>query len=82
MAKAALKDTWKFRRAFMFATVAFCMGTVTFVLWFGLTTSAADTAVSMAFVILGTTVASYVFGAAWEDINALGAIRESDDVGD
>ena len=71
-------DTWRKRRAFMFVTIAFCMSSVVYVLWRGLDTGAAETAVSMSFVIIGTTVASYVFGAAWEDIKNF-EVRSNDD---
>lgn len=63
-----VKDTWRIRRTFMLVTIGFCMGVIVFVLWRNMETGAAETAVSMAFLIIGTTVASYVFGAAWEDI--------------
>ena len=70
-------DTWRKRRGFMFAVVVFCMAVIVFVLWTGAETSAAETAVSMAFVIIGTTVASYVFGATWEDIRGVDARAEA-----
>ena len=62
--------SWRLRRNFMFATAVFCAMVITYVLWEGLDTRVAETAVTMAFVILGSTVSSYVFGAAWEDINS------------
>jgi len=61
--------SWKIRRRFMFVIMAFCMGTIVYCLYAGEDTEVAQTAVSMAFLIIGTTVASYVFGAAWQDIN-------------
>lgn len=61
--------SWRIRRRFMFVIMAFCMGTICYCLWMGNDTEVAQTAVSMAFLIIGTTVASYVFGAAWQDIN-------------
>ena len=56
----------------MLATVAFCMGVVVYVLGTGLDNESAQTAVNMSFVIIGTTVASYVFGATWETVNIEG----------
>ena len=53
----------------MFVIVAFCMGTIIYCLWNDSDTEVAQSAVSMAFVIIGTTIASYVFGAAWQDIS-------------
>ena len=70
---AVAKDTWRIRRAFMFVTIAFCMLVISLVLWQGVDTEVADTAVNMAFIIIGTTVASYVFGAMYEDISKLNA---------
>lgn len=61
--------SWTVRRRFMFVIMAFCMGTIVYCLYMGEDTEVAQTAVSMAFLIIGTTVASYVFGAAWQDIN-------------
>lgn len=61
------KDNWKYRRRFMVATVAFCMATVGYVLARDRDTEAAQNAVNMAFIIIGSTVSSYVFGAVWDD---------------
>ena len=63
------KDTWRMRRRFMLATVAFCKGVIMYVLIRDLQSAVAETAVNMSYFIVGTTVSSYVFGAAWEDIN-------------
>lgn len=81
------QDTWRMRRRFMIVAVAFCMGVIAYVLARDLQSSSAETAVNMAFIIIGTTVSSYVFGAAWEDINkrktksirGLGPRRRNDD---
>ena len=62
--------SWRLRRNFMFATALFCAMVIVYVLWKGLDTRVAETAVTMAFVILGSTVSSYVFGATWEDVNS------------
>jgi len=64
-----LPGNWKIRRRFMFVIIAFCMAVICYCLWHDTNTEVAQSAVSMAFVIIGTTVASYVFGAAWQDIN-------------
>lgn len=63
------EDGWRFRRRFMIVTVAFCKAVIVYVLVSDLESASAETAVNMAFLIIGTTVSSYVFGAAWEDIN-------------
>lgn len=64
-----VKDHWRMRRRFMIATVVFCKAVIGYVLYNDMTSGSAETAISMAFLIIGSTVASYVFGAAWEDVN-------------
>lgn len=53
----------------MIWTLTFCMLTISYVLWKNMDTESAQTAVNMAFVIIGSTVSSYIFGAAWQDIS-------------
>lgn len=62
-------DTWIKRRRLMWTIVGFCMGTISYVLWQNMTSEPAEAAVTMAFGILGATIASYVFGAVWDDKN-------------
>jgi hypothetical protein len=64
-----LKSSWSIRRRFMFVVSAFCMWTIAYVLYKGLDSGPADTAVTMAFVALISIVGSYVFGATWEDVS-------------
>lgn len=64
-------SSWQVRRRFMFIVSGFCMAVIFFVLWKDLTSGAAETAVSMGFATLLGIVSSYVFGAAWEDINVI-----------
>ena len=66
----AVNDGWRIRRNFMFTVSAFCMVTIVHSLATGADTKVAETAVSMAFLCLTGIVSSYVFGAAWDDINA------------
>ena len=63
-------DKWSYRRRYMFATLVFAKGVVAYCLYRELDSAVAETAVTMAFVIIGTTVSSYVFGAAWQDVKA------------
>lgn len=67
--------SWRFRRAFLFATVAFCMGTIAWVLAHDMRSKVAETAVTMSFVTLISTVGSYVFGAAWQDVSTIQTTR-------
>lgn len=58
--------TWVIRRRFMIAVIGFCMGVIIWSLDSGRTDAIVDTALTMSFSIIGMTVGSYVFGAAWE----------------
>lgn len=62
--------SWALRRRFLFAVSAFCCWTIGYVLYRGLDTGPADTAVTMAFLTLIGNVGSYVFGATWQDVSA------------
>ncbi len=61
------KDNWKYRRRVLWTVLGFCMGTVGYVLWKDLSSEPAEAAVTMGFGIIGASVASYVFGAVWDD---------------
>jgi len=63
--------SWTVRRRFMFIVIAFCMGVVSYCLWQNLESRVAETAVMSAFFVIGTTIGSYVFGAAWQDISSI-----------
>lgn len=62
-------NSWKRRRRFMVAVIGFCMGCVAYVLGMNMDSESAQTAVSMSFVVIGSTIGSYVFGATWDDSN-------------
>ena len=57
---------WVVRRRFMMTIIAFCMGVIVWTLTSDREDRVAETALTMSFAIIGTTVGSYVFGAAWE----------------
>ena len=57
---------WVVRRRFMITIIAFCMGVIVWTLLSDRADKLAETAMTMSFAIIGTTVGSYVFGAAWE----------------
>mgnify|MGYP000474489200 CR=1 FL=1 len=58
------------------AIVAFCFAVVGYILWRELESKVAETAVTMAFFLLGSVSGSYIFGATWQDIS-LGKPRSS-----
>lgn len=60
--------SWARRRRFLYIVVAFCMVCVAYVLWRDLTSSVAETAITMAFICITSSVGGYVFGATWEDV--------------
>jgi len=62
---------WNRRIRFMYGVNAFCMASISYVLWYELDTSAADTTVTMGFLGLITTMGSFVFGAVWQDITKI-----------
>lgn len=57
---------WVVRRRFMMTVIGFCMAVIAWTLHSDRTDQVAEAALTMSFTIIGTTVGSYVFGAAWE----------------
>ena len=66
---------WKQRRWFLYLTTGGCALSIGYCLGMNLVSAVAETAVTMAFIIIGTNVGSYVFGAAWQDITMIKAGR-------
>lgn len=58
--------TWVVRRRIMMGVIGFCMGVIIWSLYSDRTDSIVDTALTMSFSIIGMTIGSYIFGAAWE----------------
>jgi hypothetical protein len=61
-------DSWKHRRRFLYAVTLFCSAVVAYVLYAGMESRVAETAVTMAFLTITGCVGGYVFGAAWEHV--------------
>lgn len=59
--------SWKFRRIAVFGTIAACAATVGYLTVAGADTRLAEALASGAFLLWGTTLSSYVFGAVWDD---------------
>lgn len=68
-------DNWEVRRAFMLIQMLFCKLVIGYVLWNGMESRVAETAVDFSFVLMGTIILAYVFGASWQDI-AMAKIRK------
>jgi hypothetical protein len=61
----------------MIVIVGFCMAVIAYVLWSGNDTETARTAISSAFLTIGASLGSYVFGATWQHINTAGGGQAS-----
>lgn len=57
---------WKNRRRWIWASSIFCMVVIMYCLFVGSDARIYETAMSSAFVLLGSIGGSYVFAAAWE----------------
>lgn len=57
---------WKFRRITLWTTNAFCMGVISYCLWRGEDSRLYEEAIWSAFMLLGATTGSHVFGAVFE----------------
>lgn len=57
---------WRNRRRVMVGSLLFCMFTVAYVLMNDRQSSVAESAVTMSFITIMSTVGSYVFGKVWE----------------
>lgn len=62
------KPSWKLRRRAVFGSMLFAMGIVIYVLVRWDDTSLAQTLVLSSFALIGTVVAAYIGGAAYEDV--------------
>lgn len=67
--------SWDRRRKVMYFCLAFCVGVISFILWKGRTDPVSETAITMAFLTIGSIVGFYVGGAAWQDINHMKTVR-------
>ena len=66
-----INDSWRFRRLFMLWQMVFCKVVIGYILWTDKATRVAETAVDFAFVLMGTIILAYVFGATWDDLNKI-----------
>jgi hypothetical protein len=73
------KEGWKHRRRFMWVVQAFCMYCIYYVMISGLDTRVNETIVMSAFLTMASILGSYVFGAAWQDINTAKRSRREHD---
>lgn len=65
------RPPWKIRRRIVNLTLLFCAGAVAWLLGFGQDNELHRAIATGAFLLAGSTIASYVFGAAWDDNNVM-----------
>jgi hypothetical protein len=61
------KPSWTVRRRIIFSTLLFCVLTVGYCLYKAEDLKIYETAITMSFILAGSTIGSYVFGAVWDD---------------
>jgi multisubunit Na+/H+ antiporter MnhG subunit len=62
------KPSWKLRRRAVFGSMLFAMAVIVYVLVRWDDTSLAQTLILSSFALIGTVVAAYISGAAYEDV--------------
>lgn len=63
-----MKPSWTLRRRAVFGSMLFAMGVIVYTLIRWDDTSLAQTLVLSSFALIGTVVAAYIGGAAYEDV--------------
>lgn len=71
------KPSWKLRRRAVFGSMLFAMGVILYTLVRWDDTSLAQTLVLSSFALIGTVVAAYIGGAAYEDVRTYQTDAES-----
>lgn len=66
---------WKMRRRFMWIITIFCMYCILHILYWGGDSRVNEAIIMWAFLCMGGTLGSYVFGAAWQDIHVIQSSR-------
>jgi multisubunit Na+/H+ antiporter MnhG subunit len=69
------KPSWKLRRRAVFGSLIFCAAVVLFVVWRWDDTRLAETLVISSFGLAGAVIASYIGGAAYEDVKLYKPLR-------
>lgn len=68
MKSSLAKPSWKLRRRAVFGSMIFAMAVIVYILVRWDDTSLAQTLVLSSFALIGTVVAAYIGGAAYEDV--------------
>lgn len=64
-----MRGSWRIRRRIIIATLLFCASILTYLTGWGQDTKLAETLATGAFLLMGSTIGSYVFGAVWQDVS-------------
>ena len=67
--KSMQANSWSHRRRIIYASLLFCAGAVSYLLIYGEDTRLNETLANGFIMLAGSTLGSYVFGAAWDDRN-------------
>ena len=73
------KPPWKLRRRAVFGSMIFAAAILVYVMWRWDSTSLAETLALGSFGLIGTVVAAYVGGAAYEDVRLFKRQDREDD---
>ncbi len=60
-------SNWRARRRIIVVTLVWCGGLITYLVIWGRPISLSETAVNAGFLLMGSIIGSYVFGAVWDD---------------
>lgn len=63
------KPSWRVRRRIILATLLFCGGEVAYLTIWGSDTNLHSAIANGCLILAGSVIGSYVFGAAWDDMN-------------
>lgn len=63
------QPSWKNRRKVLFITLLFNMFCISYIMILGEDNNINEVIVMWSFILSGTCIGSYVFGATWQDIN-------------
>jgi len=65
--EGGVRPTWKIRRKIVITSLLFCGIVIVYVVWSADDTRVNETALIGSFGLMGSVIASYVFGAVWDD---------------
>ncbi len=71
------RPPWTIRRRIVHATLIFCAACVAFLLWKGEDSALNQAIANGAFLLAGSVIGAFVFGAVWDDKNVMSAFGQS-----